>query len=157
MNSLLINLLEPLTELRKTVYLLDYRFIIRRSKLRNSQMEEKHRARYGGRAPLFRCATLPAPPVFSITDAFQTQLVCFFVLFFGWFFCFVLFVFCFFLMAAPVAYGGSQARGQIGAATTGLYHSLSNIGSELRLQPTPQLTPTLDPLGQESNMNPHGY
>ena len=47
--------------------------------------------------------------------------------------------------AAPVAYGGSQARGLIGAVATSLRQSHSNMGSEPRLQPTPQLTPTLDP------------
>ena len=46
--------------------------------------------------------------------------------------------------AAPVAYGGSQARGQIGAVATGLCQSHSNAGSEPRLQPTPQLTATPD-------------
>jgi len=30
--------------------------------------------------------------------------------------------------AAPAAYGGSQARGQIGAVATGLHHSHSNAG-----------------------------
>ena len=35
--------------------------------------------------------------------------------------------------AAPAAYGGSQARGLIRAVATGLYHSHSNAGSELRL------------------------
>ena len=47
--------------------------------------------------------------------------------------------------AAPVAYGGSQARGQIGAVATGLRQSNSNAGSEPRLQPTPQLTAMLEP------------
>ena len=47
--------------------------------------------------------------------------------------------------AAPVAYGGSQARGPIGAVATGLRQSHSNAGSEPRLQPTPQLTATLVP------------
>ena len=47
--------------------------------------------------------------------------------------------------AAPAAYGHSQARGRIGTAATGLYQSHSNAGSEPRLQPTPQLTATLDP------------
>ena len=47
--------------------------------------------------------------------------------------------------AAPVAYGGSQARGRIGAVTTGLHQSHSNKGSEPRLQPTPQLTAMTDP------------
>ena len=45
--------------------------------------------------------------------------------------------------AAPAAYGGSQARGLIGAVAAGLHHS--NAGSEPRLQPTPQLTATPDP------------
>ena len=62
--------------------------------------------------------------------------LCFFVLF--------CFVFCLF-RAVPIAYGGSQARGWIGAVTAGLCHSHSNLGSKLRLQPTPQLSATLDP------------
>ena len=48
--------------------------------------------------------------------------------------------------AAPAAYGSSQARDQIGAVAAGLCHSYSNMGSEPQLQPTPQLTATLDPL-----------
>ena len=32
--------------------------------------------------------------------------------------------------AAPATYGGSQAKGQIGAIATGLCHSHSNAGSE---------------------------
>ena len=35
--------------------------------------------------------------------------------------------------AAPMAYGGSQAKGQIGAAAAGLHHSHSNAGSEPHL------------------------
>ena len=61
------------------------------------------------------------------------------------------FVFCLFVVvvvaiswAAPVAYGGSQARGLIGAVATSLHQSHSNSGSEPRLQPTPQLTATPD-------------
>ena len=54
------------------------------------------------------------------------------------------FVFLLFLWAAPAAYGGSQARGRIGAVATGLRQSHSNAGSEPRLQPTPQLTATPD-------------
>ena len=46
--------------------------------------------------------------------------------------------------AAPAAYGGSQARGRIGAVATSLRQSHSNSGSEPRLQPTPQLTATPD-------------
>ena len=44
-----------------------------------------------------------------------------------------------FSWAAPTAYGGSQARGLIGAVATGLRQSHSNAGSELRLPHTPQL------------------
>ena len=58
-----------------------------------------------------------------------------------------LFVFCLFAFsgAAPAAYGGSQARGLIGAVATGLRQSHSYAGSEPSLRPTPQLTATLDP------------
>ena len=47
--------------------------------------------------------------------------------------------------AAPMAYGGSQARDRIGATAAGLCHSHSNAVSELRLRPTLQLTAMLDP------------
>ena len=55
--------------------------------------------------------------------------------------------FCLFVFsrAAPMAYGGSQARGLIGAVAPGLRQSHSNAGSEPYLQPTLQLTATLDP------------
>jgi len=59
-------------------------------------------------------------------------------------FFFFFFVFLLFLWAAPTAHGGSQARGPIGAVATGLRQSHSNSGSELHLQPTPQLTATPD-------------
>ena len=49
-----------------------------------------------------------------------------------------IFYFCLF-RATPMAYGNSQARGQIGDAVAG------NAGSEKHLQPTPQLTATPDP------------
>ena len=52
-------------------------------------------------------------------------------------------MFCF-LRAAPAAYGGSQARGLIGAVAAGLLHSHSDTGSEPRVRPTPQLTAKLD-------------
>ena len=53
----------------------------------------------------------------------------------------------FFLLfrAASMAYGGSQASSQIGAAAAGLHHSHSNSGSKPCLQPTPQLTEIPDP------------
>ena len=50
-----------------------------------------------------------------------------------------------FSRGTPVAYGGSQARGLIGALASGLHHSHSNAGSEPRLGPTPELTATPDP------------
>ena len=46
--------------------------------------------------------------------------------------------------ASPVAYGGSQARGLIGATATSLCHSHSNASPKTRLQPTPQLAATSD-------------
>ena len=47
------------------------------------------------------------------------------------FICFCLFVLLF--RATPMAYGGSQSRDLIRAVATGLYHSHSNIISELHL------------------------
>ena len=55
-------------------------------------------------------------------------------------FFFFLFVFCLF-RAAPAAYGGSQARGSVGATAAGLHPSHSNAGS----------------LTQGSSLSPHGY
>ena len=51
--------------------------------------------------------------------------VCVFFFFFWSFFAFS--------RATPLAYGGSQARGLIGAVATGLRQSHSNAGFELRL------------------------
>ena len=64
-------------------------------------------------------------------------------IFHGIFILFIIIIFAFW--AAPVAYGGSQARGQIRATAAGLCHSHSNITSELRLRPTPQLRQHPDP------------
>ena len=50
-----------------------------------------------------------------------------------------------FSRATPSAYGGSQARGPIGAEAAGLHHSHSKAGSELHLGPTAQLTAMPDP------------
>ena len=47
--------------------------------------------------------------------------------------------FYFFPRATSAAHGGSQARGLIWTVATGLSHNHSNVGSEPRLQPTPQL------------------
>ena len=43
------------------------------------------------------------------------------------------------------AYGGSQARGRIGAVAASLRQGQSNAGSERCLRPTPQLRATPDP------------
>ena len=56
------------------------------------------------------------------------------------FFC--LFAFC---RAAPAAYGGSQARGQIGAVAADPRQNHSNAGLKQRLRPTPQLRAMPDP------------
>ena len=57
------------------------------------------------------------------------------------------FRFCLFAIswAAPAAYGGSQARGLIGAVAVGLRQSHNNVGSEPHLQPTPQFRAMPDP------------
>ena len=56
-----------------------------------------------------------------------------------------------------MAWGGSKARGPLGASAASLCHS---HGPEPHLQPTPQLTATLGPKpterGQGLNPKPHG-
>ena len=47
--------------------------------------------------------------------------------------------------ATLVAYGVSQARGQIGATDASLRHSHSKAGSKGALEPTPQRRATPDP------------
>ena len=58
-----------------------------------------------------------------------------------------IYLFCLFAIswATPAAYGGSRARGRIGAAAASLRQSHSNAGSEPRLRPTPQLTAMPEP------------
>ena len=73
--------------------------------------------------------------------------------------------FCLFFLGggggAPAAYGGSQARGRIGATTAGLHQSHGNTRSKPCLQPTPQLMAVPDPepteQGQGLDLCPHGY
>ena len=73
------------------------------------------------------------------------------------FFFFGLFVL---LRATRMAYGCSQARVLIGAVATSLHQSHSNVGFQVHLRPTPQLTATPDPLPTERcqglNPKPHG-
>ena len=59
-------------------------------------------------------------------------------------FFFFFFFFCLF-RTAPTAYGGSLAKGPIGAVAAGLHHSHSHAGSEPHLQHRPQLRAMLDP------------
>ena len=63
------------------------------------------------------------------------------------FICLFIFFFCLFAIswAALTAYGGSQARGRIRAIAAGICQGHSNVGSEPRLQPTPQLRALPDP------------
>ena len=58
---------------------------------------------------------------------------------------FLLLSFFVFSRAAPEAYGGSQARGLMGAVATSLCQSHSDAGSEPYLRPTPHLTAMQDP------------
>jgi len=84
---------------------------------------------------LTRCTTEGTPQIDILNITVTFFLFCF-VFVFGLFA---------FSRAAPAVYGGSQARGLIGAVATGLCQSHSNVGSEPRLRPTPQLTATPDP------------
>ena len=51
----------------------------------------------------------------------------------------------FFLRAKPAVYVSSLARSQVRAAAASLCHNPSNMGTELRLQPTPELMAVPDP------------
>ena len=67
------------------------------------------------------------------------------VIFLSFFFIFYFILFFCLFRAKPVAYGGSQARGLIGATAAGLHHSHSNARFESCLRPTPQLLAMKDP------------
>ena len=70
----------------------------------------------------------------------------YFIFFYFILFYFILFYYYFCLFrAAPMAYGGSQARDLIRAVAAGLFHSHSNARSEPGLRATPQLTAMPDP------------
>ena len=60
-----------------------------------------------------------------------------------------------------MVYGGSQARGRIGATAASLHHSHSSAGPELRLGPMPQFMAKLglQPSERGQGLNPHlhGY
>ena len=60
-------------------------------------------------------------------------------------FSFIFYFYFAFSRATPVAHGGSQARGRVGAVAAGLHQSHSILGSEPHLQPTLRLTATPDP------------
>ena len=80
--------------------------------------------------------------------------------FFFWIYFYFYFCLSVFSRAARMIYGGSQARGLIGDVAAGLCHSHRNMGSELCLWPTPQVTAMPEPqptdLDQGSNLQPHG-
>ena len=58
----------------------------------------------------------------------------------------IFFFFVFYLFrAAPMAYGGSKARGPFGAGAAGLRHSHSISGPELHQQSIPPLAALPDP------------
>ena len=62
------------------------------------------------------------------------------------FFLFVCFLFfCFSFLGLHPQHGSSQARGLIRDTAASLHHSLSNVGSEPRMWPTPLLTGMPDP------------
>ena len=90
---------------------------------------------------------------FYLWNAFGLEL-------FPWFLFFSFFCLFDIPWAAPMAHGGSQARGRTGAVATSLRQSHSNAGSKPHLQPTPQLmaTPDRQPTeqGQGPNPQPHG-
>ena len=69
----------------------------------------------------------------------------YFILFYFIILFYIIFVFLPFLGPLPIAYGGSQAGGRIGAVDASLCQSHSHMGSELHLGPTPQLTAMPDP------------
>ena len=69
------------------------------------------------------------PSLLSVFPSFLPFFLCLFVLF----------------RAVPTTYGGSQARGLIGAVAASLCHSHRNLGSQLCLQPTLQLRAMPDP------------
>ena len=73
----------------------------------------------------------------NITNFHQAPFI-FFILFIYFF------VFLPFLGPLPMAYGGSQDRGLVRTVATSLRQSHSNLGSEPRLQPIPQLMATPD-------------
>ena len=62
-----------------------------------------------------------------------------------WYDIVLFYFFAFIFRAAPVAYGSSRAKGQIGALASGLCQSYGNTGSESYLWATPQLVVMPDP------------
>ena len=94
----------------------------------------------------YKMLHIPATALWTITAA-MTIAGCFlhnFVFIYVFIHLFLSFVFCLF-RATPEAYGGSQARGQIGGVAACLCHIHSNVGSKPSLWSTPQLMATPDP------------
>ena len=139
-----VNWLERLTELRKPVYSLDYCFITKDMK----GHESTARGRGRGLKQRSFCLDIWSGAWWSVKGFWFPSLEALsspvFRFIFFIIYLFIYFVFCPFT-ATPAAYGGSQARGLIGAVAAGLHHSHSNTRSELHLRPTPQLREFLNP------------
>ena len=90
--------------------------------------------------PAIQCQAVLLRQVSNDSD----ESLLFFSILFLLLFYFILF-FCLFAFsrATPMAHGGSQARGRIGAIATGYSHI--NAGSKPRLRPAPQLTAMPEP------------
>ena len=91
--------------------------------------------------------SLPAAGVSAFVEVQSLgQELSFLSLFLSFFLSFFLSLSLFYLFrAVTAAYGGSQARGGIGAVAAGLHHSQSNTRFRLHLRPTPQLMAARDP------------
>ena len=85
------------------------------------------------------------PNLFLFEMDFKMKLYSNLHIFTFYFILFYFFLVFFFSRAAPAAYGGSQARGQIGAIAIGLRQNNSNMESKPCLWPTPQVTAMMDP------------
>ena len=109
--------------------------------------------------PIFPVHPMPSPSSLAITNKIEIYFLivlktrnprsrcCFLLGLQVAIFSLCLFFFFFFglFRATLVAYGCSQARGQIGAMATDLCHIHSNSGSKLCLRPTPQFMAMPDP------------
>ena len=108
-------------------------------------------------APIYPRSICPLRKIFNLDKSFRDIIYGHFIYLSIYLSLFIYLLF----RAAPVAYGSSQVRDEIGAAADGLSHSHSSLGPEPHLRPTPPLTATSVPLPAEqdqgSNPHPGGY